>query len=63
MISMVIIEIQTESGAWLKFCDGGSHPSNIKRMLDSALNSQASVKKARAIDSVTKQLVDMAIKA
>jgi hypothetical protein len=63
MSSMVIVEIQTEFGTWLKFCDGSSHPSSIKRMLDSALKSQASVKKARAIDAVTKQLVDMAIKA
>lgn len=62
MSSMVIVEIQTESGTWLKFCDGSSHPSSVKRMLDAALKSQSWVKKARAIDSTTKQLIDMAIK-
>ena len=62
MSNMVIVEIQTESGTWLKFCDGSSHPSSVKRMLDAALRSQGWIKKARAIDSVTKQLIDMAIK-
>ena len=63
MSNMVIVEIQTESGTWLKFCDGSSHPSSVKRMLEAALRSQDWIKKARAIDSVTKQLIDMAIKA
>lgn len=63
MSNMVIVEIQTESGTWLKFCDGSNHPSSVKRMLDAALRSQIWIKKARAIDSVTKQLVDMAIKS
>lgn len=63
MSNMVIVEVQTESGTWLKFSDGSSHPSSVKRMLDAALRSQSWIKKARAIDSVTKQLIDMAIKA
>ena len=61
--NMAIVEIQTESGTWLKFCDGSSHPSSIKRMLDAALRSQVLVKKARAIDAVTKQFIDIAINA
>jgi hypothetical protein len=60
---MVIVEVQTESGTWLKFCDGSSHPSSIKGMLDSALKSQSWIKKAQAIDSITKQLFDMEIKS
>lgn len=60
---MVIVEVQTESGTWLKFCDGSSHPSSIKKMLDSALKSQSWIKKAQAIDSITKQLFDMEIKS
>jgi hypothetical protein len=51
MSNMAIVEIQTELGTWLKFCDGSSHPSSIKRILDAAPKSQGSVKKARAIDS------------
>jgi len=62
MSSTAIIEYQAESGVWLKFADCSSHPSSIKRMLDACLISQSWIKKARAIDSDTKQLIDMAIK-
>ena len=63
MSSIAIVEVQTESGTWIKFCDGSSHPSSIKRMLDAALRSQLWIRKARAVDSVSKQLIDMAFKS
>jgi len=62
MSSRAIIEYQAESGVWLRFADCSSHPSDIKRMLDACLKSQGCIKKARALDADTRQLIDMAIK-
>lgn len=62
MSSTAIIEYQADSGVWLRFADCSSHPSDIKRMLDACLRSQSWIKKARALDGVTKQLIDMAMK-
>lgn len=62
MSNIAIVEIQTQSGSWLKFGECSSHPSAIKRTLDAALQSQAWIRKVRAVDSVTKQLIDMAFK-
>jgi hypothetical protein len=62
MSSRAIIEYQAESGVWLRFADCSSHPSDLKRMLDACLKSQGWIKKARALDADTKQLIDMAIK-
>jgi len=62
MSNMVIIELLTSGGTWIKVCDGSSHPSSVTRLLQAALNSNSWATKARAIDSETKQLVDMAFK-
>ena len=62
MSSRAIIEYQADSGVWLRFGDCSSHPAEIKRMLDACLRSQSWIKKARALDADTKQLIDMAIK-
>ena len=60
MSSLCIIERQTECGTWIKVCDGLSHPANIKRLLDAAVKAYPLNKKFRAIDSVSKQHLDMA---
>lgn len=62
MSSRAIIEYQADSGVWLRFADCSSHPSDIKRMLDACLKSQSWIKRARALDANTKQLIDIAIK-
>jgi hypothetical protein len=62
MSSRAIIEYQADSGVWLRFADCSSHPSDLKRMLDACLKSQSWIKKARALDAETKQLIDMAMK-
>jgi hypothetical protein len=62
MSSNSIIEYQADSGVWLQFATCSNHPSSIKNMLDACLRSQSWIKKARAIDSNTKQLIDMATK-
>jgi hypothetical protein len=62
MSSMAIIEYQADSGVWLQFGTCSNHPSSIKNMLDACLRSQSWIKKARALDSGTKQLIDMAMK-
>lgn len=62
MSSTAIIEYQTEGGNWLRFGDCSNHPSSIQRMLDACLKSQSWIKKARALDAQTKQLIDIAIK-
>jgi hypothetical protein len=62
MSSMAIIEYQTDSGVWIQFGTCSNHPSSIKNMLDACLRSQGWIKKARALDGGTKQLIDMAMK-
>jgi hypothetical protein len=62
MSSMAVIEYQADSGVWIRFADCSSHPAEIKRMLDACLRSQGWIKKARALDADTKQLLDMSIK-
>jgi hypothetical protein len=60
--TIAIIEYQADSGVWLQFTTCSNHPSSIKNMLDACLRSQSWIKKARALDGGTKQLIDMAIK-
>ena len=62
MSTTAIIEYQADSGVWLQFATCSNHPSSIKNMLDACLRSQSWIKKARALDSDTKQLIDMAMK-
>lgn len=62
MSSIAIIEYQANSGVWIRFGDCSNHPSSIKNMLDACLRSQSWIKKARALDSDSKQLIDMAMK-
>jgi hypothetical protein len=59
---MAVIEYQADSGVWVSFGNCSSHPAEIKRMLDACLRSQGWIKKARALDADTKQLLDMSIK-
>lgn len=59
---MAVIEYQADSGVWIRFATCSNHPSSIKNMLDSCLRSQGWIKRARALDAETKQLLDMAIK-
>ena len=62
MSSTVIIEYQADSGVWLRFATCSNLPSSIKNMLDACLRSQSRIKKARALDGSTKQIIDMAMK-
>ena len=62
MSSTAIIEYQADSGVWFQFATCSNHPSSIKNMLDACLRSQGWIKKARALDGQTKQLIDIAIK-
>ena len=62
MSSTAIIEYQADSGVWLQFATCSNHPSSIKNMLDACLRSQGWIKKARALDGQTTQLIDIAIK-
>ncbi len=62
MSTTAIIEYQAASGVWLQFADCANKPDTINRMLDACLRSQSWIKKARAIDSETKQLIDMSMK-
>ncbi|NLY27258.1 MAG: hypothetical protein GX049_06875 [Alcaligenaceae bacterium] len=56
------IEIQVPSGVWQRFTECNAHPANLKTMLDAALRSQSWVTKARALDTQTGQILDMAFK-
>jgi hypothetical protein len=62
MSPMAIIEYQADSGVWLQFATCSNHPSSIKNMLEACLKSQGWIKKARALDANTKQLIDIAFK-
>lgn len=62
MSSIAVIEYQAASGVWVKFATCSAHPSSIKQMLDACLRSQSWITKVRALDSDTKQLIDMSIK-
>jgi len=62
MSTTAIIEYQADSGVWLQFATCSNHPSSIKNMLDACLRSQSWIKKARALDDGTKQLIYMAFK-
>ena len=59
---MAIIEYQADIGDWLQYGTCSNHPSSIKNKLDACLRSQSWIMKARALDSGTKQLIDMAMK-
>ena len=62
MSTTAIIEYQADSGVWLQFATCANKPQELKRMLDACLRSQSWIKKARAIDADTKQLLDMSMK-
>jgi len=62
MSTTAIIEYQADSGVWLQFATCANKPPELKRMLDACLRSQSWIKKARAIDAETKQLLDMSMK-
>ena len=59
MSNMIIIELLTSGGKWIKVCDGSSHPSSVSRMLQAILNSVSWTTTARAVDSQTRRMVDM----
>ncbi|MDC0877226.1 hypothetical protein OAP73_02890 [Methylophilaceae bacterium] len=58
-MAMAQIEAQMEGGSWRRLGDCSSHPADIKRALDAAKRAHPLFKKFRAVDSVTKQLLDM----
>lgn len=60
MSNIAIIEYQTPGGNWVRVCDCSSHPANIKMVMDANFKSNPSYKKMRALDSKTKQLIDIA---
>ena len=62
MSTTAIIEYQADSGVWVQFATCANKPQELKRMLDACLKSQSWIKKARAIDAETKQLLDMSMK-
>ena len=62
MSGMVNIEVQDQFGKWCRITQVQNNPIMIKSGLDRALKSQlaSKSKKARAVDSKTGALVDMA---
>jgi hypothetical protein len=62
MSNMVDIEVQDQFGRWVRHRQVHNNPSSIKLALQAALNTQlaAKSKKARAMDSRTGQMIDMA---
>ena len=62
MSNMAQVEVLTVGGSWMKYCTCSKHPNDLQRALNAALNNHSWVKKARAIDEKTKELLDMAFK-
>ena len=58
-MAAVTIEIQYDSGTWRKHTSVANNQVHIKRALENAAKI-APAKKARALDSKTGQLIDMA---
>jgi hypothetical protein len=63
MASLVKIEVQDQFGRWQHFTRFANNPSSIKLGLERALKTQlaSKSKKARAVDSDTGTLIDMAM--
>jgi hypothetical protein len=63
MASLVKIEVQDQFGRWQHFTGVANNPSSIKLGLERALKTQlaSKSKKARAVDSDTGALIDMAM--
>lgn len=56
---MVIIEVQLDSGVWVKIGDCSSAPETIRAVMTTNAKSNPKWRKFRALDSKTGQLVDM----
>jgi hypothetical protein len=56
------IEYQAPNGNWLKVMDCRNSPPSIKNAMEATLKSNGFIKKVRAVDPKTKQLLDMAFK-
>jgi hypothetical protein len=61
MSNIAIIEKQTEGGSWIKISECANKAPQIKMALNAALKAHPNDRKFRAIDSVSKQLLDMEI--
>ena len=62
MSNVALIEWQTTNGNWLKISECANKPAIIKQTMDANMRSNPNYKKLRAIDSVTKQILDMSFK-
>ena len=56
------IEYQTTSGNWLRSMNVQNRPSMIKSAMEATLKGNPNITKVRAVDSKTKQLIDIAFK-
>lgn len=62
MSNQVTIQIQSSSGVWTHHSSCQNHGPTIRQYFSSALKGVDWAVKVRAIDSETKQLVDMDIR-
>lgn len=62
MSNVAVVEYQTSGGTWVKVCDCQNRPQIIKQIMDATFRSNPSYNKLRAIDAVTKQILDMAFR-
>ena len=61
MSALADIEFQAPNGNWLKRMDCRNSGPSIKNAMDAVLKDP-NIKKVRAVDPKTKQLIDMAFK-
>ena len=61
MSALADIEFQTANGNWLKRMDCKNSAPSIKAAMDAVLKDP-NIRKVRAVDPKTKQLIDMAFK-
>lgn len=61
MSNIAIIEKQADGGAWVKVSECANKAPQIKMALDAAEKAHPLNKKFRAVDSVSKQLLDIHI--
>lgn len=62
MSNMVFIEAQTSGGNWIKVSECANRPQIIKQIFDAQMRSNQYTK-FRAVDPITKALIDIAFKA
>ena len=57
--NVALIEFQTTGGSWLKVCDCQNNSATIKHIMEAIFRSNPKYMKLRAIDSVSKILIDI----